>query len=194
MSPTSTDRITLTGSQRRELTRMTRAGRTEQRLVTRAQIVLAAAAGESNAQIAGVASGMRGHRAQVAPPLVRGTGCGVVGRCEAIGRPPVFSPVQVARSQGDGLHAPPRTAGYRCRAGRARSWPSRSSPTESASRSRRRRYAGGCRRTRSNRGSISRGSSSPIPTSPPKPNGYSTLRPRVGRGTVGPQRLRDLGR
>jgi len=51
-SPTSTDRITLTGAQRRELTRMTRAGRTEQRLVTRAQIVLAAAAGQSNAQIA----------------------------------------------------------------------------------------------------------------------------------------------
>ena len=51
-SPTSPDRITLTGSQRRELTRMTRAGRTEQRLVTRAQIVLAASAGESNAQIA----------------------------------------------------------------------------------------------------------------------------------------------
>ena len=52
MSPTSTDRITLTGAQHRELTRMTRAGRTEQRLVTRAEIVLAAAAGESNAQIA----------------------------------------------------------------------------------------------------------------------------------------------
>jgi hypothetical protein len=50
MSPISTDRITLTGSQRRELTRMTRAGRTEQRLVMRAQIVLAAAAEESNAQ------------------------------------------------------------------------------------------------------------------------------------------------
>jgi len=37
MSPTSTDQLTLTGSQRRELTRLTRAGRTEQRLVTRAQ-------------------------------------------------------------------------------------------------------------------------------------------------------------
>ena len=40
MSPTSTDQITLTGSQRRELTRLTRAGRTEQRLVMRAAIVL----------------------------------------------------------------------------------------------------------------------------------------------------------
>ena len=52
MSPTSTDRITLTGSQRRELTRLTRAGRTEQRLVMRAAIVLAAAAGQANARIA----------------------------------------------------------------------------------------------------------------------------------------------
>jgi hypothetical protein len=43
------DQITLTGSQRRELTRMTRARRTQQRLVTRAQIVRAASAGESNA-------------------------------------------------------------------------------------------------------------------------------------------------
>jgi DNA-binding NarL/FixJ family response regulator len=52
MSPTSTDQLTLTGSQRREFTRLTRAGRTEQRLVTRAQIILAAAAGQANAQIA----------------------------------------------------------------------------------------------------------------------------------------------
>ena len=36
MSPTSTDRITLTGSQRRALKRLIRAGRTEQRLVTSA--------------------------------------------------------------------------------------------------------------------------------------------------------------
>ncbi|WP_255564666.1 hypothetical protein [Candidatus Mycobacterium methanotrophicum] len=35
------DRITLTGSQRRELKRLIRAGRTEQRMVIRAKIVLA---------------------------------------------------------------------------------------------------------------------------------------------------------
>jgi hypothetical protein len=52
MSTTSADRITLTGSQRRELKRLVRAGRTEQRLVTRAEIVLAASVGESNAAIA----------------------------------------------------------------------------------------------------------------------------------------------
>ncbi|MDD4868870.1 MAG: helix-turn-helix domain-containing protein [Mycobacterium sp.] len=48
------DRITLTGSQRRQLRRLVRAGRTEQRLVTRANIVLAAAEGQPNAQIAAV--------------------------------------------------------------------------------------------------------------------------------------------
>jgi transposase len=97
MSPTSTDRITLTGSQRRELTRMTRAGRTEQRLVTRAQIVLAAAAGESNAQIArwlGICEDtVRKWRRRwcVAP------GVASLADAKRSGRPPVFSPVQVAR-------------------------------------------------------------------------------------------------
>jgi len=52
MSPTSPDQITLTSSQRRELTRLTRAARTEQRLAMRAAIVLAAAAGQANTQIA----------------------------------------------------------------------------------------------------------------------------------------------
>ncbi|MBX9640719.1 MAG: helix-turn-helix domain-containing protein [Mycobacteriaceae bacterium] len=42
----------MTGAHRRALTRLTRAGRSEQRLVTRARIVLAAAAGQSNARIA----------------------------------------------------------------------------------------------------------------------------------------------
>ena len=52
MSPSCPERITLTGSQRRALARLVRAGRTEQRLVTRAQIVLAAAEGQSSARIA----------------------------------------------------------------------------------------------------------------------------------------------
>ena len=79
MSPSCPDRITLTGSQRRELTRLVRAGRIEQRLVTRAQIVLAAAEGQSTARIAASLQVCGGHRAQVAPPLVRGTGGGVAG-------------------------------------------------------------------------------------------------------------------
>ena len=97
MSPTSTDRITLTGSQRRELTRMIRAGRTEQRLVTRAQIVLAAAAGESNAQIArwlGISEDTvrKWRRRWCAAP-----GAASLADAKRSGRPPGFTPAQVAR-------------------------------------------------------------------------------------------------
>lgn len=52
MSSISAQRITLTGSQRRELVRMVRAGRTERRLVERATIVLSAAEGLPNARVA----------------------------------------------------------------------------------------------------------------------------------------------
>jgi transposase len=97
MSPTSTDRITLTGSQRRELTRMTRAGRTEQRLVTRAQIVLAASAGESNAQIArwrGISEDTvrKWRRRWCAAP-----GAASLADAKRSGRRPKFTAVQVAR-------------------------------------------------------------------------------------------------
>jgi transposase len=97
MSPTSTDRITLTGSQRRELTRMTRAGRTEQRLVRRAEIILAAAAGEATAQIAlrlGICEDTvrKWRRRWCAAP-----GLASLGDAKRSGRRPTFSPVQVAR-------------------------------------------------------------------------------------------------
>ncbi|MDI3315983.1 MAG: hypothetical protein QJR12_17450 [Mycobacterium sp.] len=52
------DRIKLTGSQRRELRRLVRAGRTEQRLVTRAKIVLAAAEGNPQRDDCCVAAGV----------------------------------------------------------------------------------------------------------------------------------------
>ena len=123
MSPTSTDRITLTGSQRRELTRLIRAGRTEQRLVMRAAIVLAAADGQANARIAPVAGDLRGHRPQVAAPLVRGTGGGVAGRCETVRPSDRCSPrCRSPRSRRWPAHRR-RTTGCRCRGGRARSWP-----------------------------------------------------------------------
>ena len=97
MSTTSTDRITLTGSQRRELKRLVRAGRTEQRLVTRAEIVLAASIGESNAAIArslGICEDTVRkwrHRWCVAP------GVASLGDAKRSGRRPTFTPVQVAR-------------------------------------------------------------------------------------------------
>jgi len=97
MSPTSTDQLTLTGSQRRELTRLTRAGRTEQRLVTRAQIILAAAAGQANAQIA--------RRLGISEDTVRkwrhrwcaAPGVASLADAKRSGRPPEFTDVQVAR-------------------------------------------------------------------------------------------------
>jgi transposase len=97
MSPTSTDQITLTGSQRRELTRLTRAARTEQRLVMRAAIVLAAAAGQANTQIA--------RRLQISEDTVRKwrhrwcTAPGIASLADAkrSGRPPEFTDVQVAQ-------------------------------------------------------------------------------------------------
>ena len=106
MSPISTDRITLTGSQRRELTRMTRAGRTEQRLVTRAQIVLAAAAGESNAQIArwlGICEDTvrKWRRRWCAVP-----GIASLADAERSGRPPVFTPAQVAQVKARACRPP----------------------------------------------------------------------------------------
>jgi homeodomain-containing protein/DDE superfamily endonuclease len=97
MSTTSADRITLTGSQRRELKRLVRAGRTEQRLVTRAEIVLAASVGESNAAIArslGICEDTVRkwrHRWCVAP------GVASLGDAKRSGRRPTFTPVQVAR-------------------------------------------------------------------------------------------------
>jgi DNA-binding CsgD family transcriptional regulator len=52
MSPISPDQIALTDAHRQELDRLTRAGRTEQRLVVRAGIVLLAADGYPNSEIA----------------------------------------------------------------------------------------------------------------------------------------------
>ena len=59
--------------------RLVRAGRTEQRLVTRARDRARRRRGTVDRADRGVAAGVRGHRPQVAPPLVRGTRGGVAG-------------------------------------------------------------------------------------------------------------------
>jgi transposase len=97
MSPNSADRITLTGAHRRTLTRLTRAGRSEQRLVTRAKIILGAAAGHSNAQIArrlGISedTARKWRRRWRAAP-----GLASLADAKRSGRPPKFTAVQVAR-------------------------------------------------------------------------------------------------
>ena len=97
MPPTSTDRITLTGSHRRALKRLVRAGRTEQRLVTRAKIVLAAAEGQPNARIARSLRVCEDtvrkwrHRWCAAPGLAS------LADARRSGRRPTFTAVQVAQ-------------------------------------------------------------------------------------------------
>ena len=194
MSPTSTDRITLTGSQRRELTRMTRAGRTEQRLVTRAQIVLAAAAGESNAQIA--------RWLRICEDTVRkwrrrwcaAPGAGVVGRCEAIGSPTGVQPRSGRPGQGDGLHAP-----QGLRATVVALVVPGAGPADHRRRNLRVDLAGDGTPV----AVAGRAQTVAVPVVDlhlrsrlrrQSPTGTRPVRPRVGRETVGPQRLCDLGR
>ena len=89
---------------------MTRAGRTEQRLVTRAEIVLAAAAGESNAQIA--------RRLRICEDTVRtwrhrwcaAPGVASLADAKRSGRRPKFTAVQVARVKAMAC-TPPRDKG-----------------------------------------------------------------------------------
>jgi transposase len=104
------DRINLTGSQRRELKRLIRAGRTEQRMVIRAKIVLAAADGYSNTAIARLLAvgedtvrKWRG-RWRAAP------GVASLGDAKRSGRPPKFTAVQVARVKAIAC-TPPQEAG-----------------------------------------------------------------------------------
>ena len=104
------DRITLTGSQRRALARLVRAGRTEQRLVTRAQIVLAAAEGQSTARIAASLrvcgdTVRKWRRRWCAAP-----GVASLSDAQRCGRPPVFSAVQVATVKAAAC-TPPADAG-----------------------------------------------------------------------------------
>lgn len=87
----------MTGSQRRELNRLLRAGRTEQRLVLRANIVLWAADRCASAAIA--------RALRVSVETVRkwrgrwnaAPGVASLGDAKRSGRPPKFTPVQVTR-------------------------------------------------------------------------------------------------
>jgi len=97
MPTPSPDRIVLTDTQRGDLDRLARAGRTEQRLALRAGIVLAAAHGHPNARIAaslGVCEDTARkwrHRWCAAP------GVSSLGDAKRCGRPAVFTAVQVAQ-------------------------------------------------------------------------------------------------
>jgi homeodomain-containing protein/DDE superfamily endonuclease len=110
MPMTSPDRIELTDTQRGDLDRLVRAGRTEQRLALRAGIVLAAADGHPNVRIAAslgicedTARKWR-HRWFAAP------GVSSLGDAHRSGRRPVFTPVQVAQVKAIAC-TPPKDAG-----------------------------------------------------------------------------------
>ena len=78
MPMTCPDRIVLTDTERGDLDRLVRAGRTEQRLVVRARIVLLRGWVAERAD-RGVAGHLPGHRQDVAAPLVRRTARVLVG-------------------------------------------------------------------------------------------------------------------
>ena len=97
MGVSSPDVVVLTKAQREELTELVRAGRTAQRLVLRARIVLLAADGRSNAGIAAAVASCVDtvrkwrHRWAVSPRLAS------LGDAQRCGRPPEFTAVQVAQ-------------------------------------------------------------------------------------------------
>ncbi|MDQ2738085.1 MAG: hypothetical protein M3Y35_05585 [Actinomycetota bacterium] len=68
MSMRSPDRIELTDPERADLARLVRAGRTEQQLAVRAQIVLGAADGHPNTSIASVPQRLHQPRRGHHPP------------------------------------------------------------------------------------------------------------------------------
>ncbi len=103
-------RITLTGSQRRGLRRLVRAGRTEQRLVTRAKIVLAAAEGQPNAVIAASLRVCEDTVRKWRNRWCAAPGVASLSDAKRSGRPPEFSPVQVAQVKAAAC-APPADSG-----------------------------------------------------------------------------------
>lgn len=97
MGVSSPDVVVLNDTQRKELTGLVRAGRSAQRLVLRARIVLLAAAGHSNAAIAAAVACCVDtvrkwrHRWAASPRLAS------LGDAQRCGRPPQFTPVQIAQ-------------------------------------------------------------------------------------------------
>ncbi len=178
MSMTSSEVIELSDVQRPELARLVRAGRTEQRLALRASIVLHAGQGQSTATIAarlGVCEDTARkwrHRWCASP------GVDSLRDAHRSGRPPLFSPVQVAQVKALACRPPAH-----CSAPLSHwSCPELARQVitdgicESISGSTVRRWPA----MRSNLGSISRGYSFPTLTSRPKPGGSWTSTPASG--------------
>jgi transposase len=106
MRARSLDRIVLTNHHRRHLIRLDRAGTTPQRLAMRARIVLHAAAARDNAVIAA--------RLGICIDTVRkwrhrwaaGSDVGSLADAKRVGRPPTFTPVQIAQVKATACQPP----------------------------------------------------------------------------------------
>ena len=79
MSMTSPDQIEMSPTQQQQLGTWSGPAAQPSSWPQRARIVLLAAQGWTNTRIAALRRGVRGHRSQVAPPLVGRAGYGVVG-------------------------------------------------------------------------------------------------------------------
>ncbi|MFT9474775.1 helix-turn-helix domain-containing protein [Streptomyces sp. 11-1-2] len=125
--------IALTAYERERLKKMAYGHKTEHRIRQRAQVVLLAARGRSNARIA---REMELHRDTVRT----WRGRFAAHRLPALsdrkrsGRPPRFTPLQTAQVKALACQLPPRAA-HRWHAGRPRNWPAKSSPATSPPRS-----------------------------------------------------------
>lgn len=97
MSPSSPDVIILTDAQRHELRRLVRAGRTPQRLVARARIVLLAAEARSNEAIAKIVGHCVDTVRKWRHRWAANPGTASLGDAKRSGRRPRFTPVQVAQ-------------------------------------------------------------------------------------------------
>ena len=113
MPMTSPDRIELTDTQRGDLNRLVRAGRTEQRLALRAGIVLAAADGHPNARIAASLGICQDTARKWRHRWCTDPGVSSLRDAKRSGRRPVFTPVQVAQVKASPAHRR-RTPGSRC--------------------------------------------------------------------------------
>ena len=123
--------IVLRAAERERLKKMAYGHKTEYRTAhARADRAAWPHAGRSNARIARETGAAPGHRAQLAGPVRRdglaGSGRPRRGRAAA-----VVHPGAGRRGQGAGLPAARPRPACRWRAGRARSWPARSSPAAS---------------------------------------------------------------
>ena len=97
MSPSSPDHVVLTDQQRHDLQRLARAGRTQQRLALRARIVLHAADGHNNTGTAADLGVCADTARKWRHRWCRNPTVASLADATRSGRPPRFTPVQVAR-------------------------------------------------------------------------------------------------